>query len=751
MPKLILKCPYTKGGTASAAAHLENLVNYAATRDGVDKINDGNRLLPATQRQQAAIEKLLKVFPENRHSLEYEDYTAAPTRGSASEFISQAVEENLDQISKLENYVDYIAMRPHAERQGAHGLFSATDAPIILSQTAKAVAEHPGNVWKPIISLRREDAARLGYDSGAAWRDLLRSLAPQMAEALKIKCENFRWYAAYHDEAHHPHVHMLCYSADPKEGYLTVQGIEKMKSQLAGRIFRQEQLCVYEKQTAYRDRLTQDSRELFEQLCGELSNGECRNPKIAELAEVLSNRLQHTSGKKVYGYLKPDVKALVDEIVDELSRDPRAEEAYRLWYEMREEVLRVYSDQVLPRLPLSQQKEFKRIKNIVIEEVLRMNELPDQIPKEDIRAEEPDMVEPSPWEEPTESFSEPDAMADLSALTDLDCEEPMDSVPDSEPQLQEDVPDTLDILDPHIEWSDNYREAKTYLYGGEEVPQDFEKAFRLFLEEALEGNELAMHDLGRMCADGLGREIDLEQAQAWYSKALETFLLVEEEKPNRYPEYRIGKMYAAGLGTGKSDSEAAEWFAMSAKQGYKYAQYSLAGLYMRGNGVELDQAKAFELYEKAAGQGFPYAQFEAAKMLRDGIGTEVNESKSAEYFLAAYKGFCSLEEHSHDDRLQYRIGWMLLNGVGTEKDEAAAKSYFEKAAKLGNVHAQYQLAKLILSNANESSEKAAEAIGWLTKAAEEGNHDTAQYALAKLYRDGGSSRKEHRQSVSPIL
>lgn len=206
MPRIIFKCPYIKPGARKAAAHLSNYVRYMATRDGVEKLTPDRASLPATKKQQGMVARLIRDFPLSRGLFEYEDYTKAPTRSNASEFINRALEDNYDQIAKRENYVSYIAQRPRAEHVGAHGLFGKSDDSLVLSRIAEEVANHPGNVWLPIISLRREDATRLGYDNADRWRTFLRSHAMELAEAMKIPWDQFRWYAAFHDEGHHPHV-----------------------------------------------------------------------------------------------------------------------------------------------------------------------------------------------------------------------------------------------------------------------------------------------------------------------------------------------------------------------------------------------------------------------------------------------------------------------------------------------------------------------------------------------------------------
>ena len=320
------------------------------------------------------VEQFLWEFPSSRALFEYEDFRAAQTRGSASEFITRAIEDNYEQIAKMENYVDYIANRPRVQKLGAHGLFTADDGPLVLSQVADEVAHHSGVVWLPIISLRREDAARLGYDSAESWRSLLTRQMPEMAKAMKIPLDQLRWYAAIHDEGNHPHVHMVCYSADGKSGFLSRQGIADIKSMLAKEIFQQDLISIYQRQTQRRDELTEDAGELMRQLVSEMQNGTLDNRRIGQLMAELAQRLQGRSGKKQYGYLPPSLKSLVDEIVAELEKDPRIAAAYDLWYREREEVLRTYKDDLPDRISLSQQKEFKRIKNIIIEEAARLGE-----------------------------------------------------------------------------------------------------------------------------------------------------------------------------------------------------------------------------------------------------------------------------------------------------------------------------------------------------------------------------------------
>ncbi|MDR7855899.1 MobP3 family relaxase [Tissierella sp.] len=373
MPRLILKCPYIKGGSENTSAHLGNLVNYIATRDGVERIRVEDKNFPSTIKQEELIAQIIKELPSTKNLFEYEDYISNSTIENASEFISVALEQNFDKIGKRKNYVDYIANRPRVEKMGKHGLFTGGDDALVLSRIVDEVANHTGNIWTPIVSLRREDAARLGFDQAESWHNMISYYAIDIAECLKIKPENFQWYAAFHNEGHHPHVHMICYSADPKEGYLTKKGIEKMKSGFVKNIFGQELEKIYIEQSKRRDELKHESREVLMQLISEMKNGTMQNSNIEEKLINLSDRLKFTNGKKQYGYLQPQLKEMVDDIVDELAKDERISKAYKLWYEMRNEVLHSYMDSLPESLPLSEQKEFKLIKNMIIKEADNLN------------------------------------------------------------------------------------------------------------------------------------------------------------------------------------------------------------------------------------------------------------------------------------------------------------------------------------------------------------------------------------------
>lgn len=720
MAKIIFTSRYLRD---APPAQLENYVRYVGTREGVEKIDESKLRLPATVNQRSLIRQLVRDIPVSKDMLEYADFLSHPTIGNASEFISCALEQSLDLVARKENYVDYIANRPRVERVGEHGLFTDAGKPVVLAKVQDEVADHKGPVWTHVISLRREDAARLGYDSAEQWMALLRSKRAMLCKHMKIDSANLRWYAAFHNEGHHPHVHLMVYSAKDNDGFLTEPSIEAMRSELAHDIFRQDFANIYEKQNQARAELKAGAGDVLQELLDALRSGTMASPRIAEQMELLASRLQNTSGKKVYGYLKRDVKNLVDQIVDELAKDSRVDALYQTWGKWQNEILLTYQKTAPPLPPLSQQKQFKSIKNMVIAEAMKLGG--HHFTFEDEGAPEPESAADSA--EPVERTVPEDEGAPEPDWTPSERESGRYAGGSGRNTM----------------WSDRYKKVRLFLFGGTDTEQDFEQAFALFLQEAESSNPLAMHDLGRMYADGLGREIDNAAAQEWYAKALAAFQSAEQtvkEKQRPYLQYRIGKMYAAGLGTEQDYEAAARWFGEAATANHKYAQYSLSGLYYRGQGVEQSYEQAFQLYGCSAEQKNPYASYELAKMYRDGIGTQKNTEAAGKHFKDAFNGFFQLEQNSHDDKLQYRLGQMLHTGTGTEQDDAAAADYWERSAKLGNVNAQYALAK-IYRDGKYVQQDVSKAVELFTLSAEQKN-EYAAYQLGRLYLSGEDIPKD---------
>ena len=727
MAKIILKWRYLKPG---AKAHNENLVKYIAKREGVDKIDDSWKAEPVSKAQQKMIDELLQEFPESKDSYEYQDFLRQPNKGNASEFITRTIEENLDQVDKRENYVQYIAKRPRVEKVGTHGLFTDDNVPVHLNEVAEEVASHQGVLMTQILSLRREDAARLGYEKGEAWRTLIRNHTKDMAEAMNIPMEDLRWYAAFHNESHHPHCHIIAYSIG-KEPYITQERLLKLKSAFGSEMFRNERMQAFQEQTKYRDQLAEETRQLVSRIVDEINTGVYQNETVALMLQSLSEYVQKAKGKKQYGYLPQSARNLVNGIIDELAKDPRIESLYDLWYKQSVEIASIYQDNPPDKPMLSQNKSFHKVRNIVVQEAMNLllepQELEPFVEKADEVAEQkmpvPQTVEPETVILPTEVVEVPE-------------EDPDAAEPEFKPPS---------ILKPFFQrgndgnwWSQSYKDARRFLYGTKESPPDFENARKLLAEEAERGNGLAMYDLGKMYLDGLDCDPDEKVAQEWFGKALNVFHKRERTDQRKdYWQYRIGKMHSLGHGTDQDYEVSAQWFVKAAQEDNPYAQYALGGQYQRGQGVEQSYERAVALYTQAAENTLrpnAYAQYQLGNLYKEGLGVAVDLKLSAKWYAMAYQSFLKMEQSMADDKLYYRLGTMNLNGIGTDQNLAVAKDYLEKAAALGNEDAKYGLGKLHLLEDPETYDPA-KAIAYLEEAAEN-DHSYAQYKLGKLLVEG---------------
>ncbi len=696
----------------NAKVHIENYVRYIATRNGAEPAKESTNTMPAFETQQKLIKKLLKAYPDSENLFEHEDYLTNPTRENADELIMRIAEMHSELLGDREKYVKYIAERPHVEKLSSHGLFTDDGVPIILSDVAKEIAESESNIWTHIISLRREDAERLGYNSAEAWMNLIRANRNIIAQNMKIAPENFHWYAAFHNESHHPHIHMMAYSTNPNEAYLTKEGIREIKSLLAREIFKQDLLCVYKKQTEYRDELKSNSKNLIAEIISKINSGIYDNPNLEEMLLHLADRLSRTSGKKVYGYLKADVKAIIDSIVDEIASDNRISVLYDLWYEQRESVIKNYTDELPERVSLSQNKEFKSIRNAVIQEA--MNILADRTVIEDeAKKRTPDAEAP-----------------EISVDADRTENEPTEQDGGYTAQSYRGKKKTW--------WTDEYKAARQFFYGTKEVPPDFVTAFALMRSEAEKGNGFAMHDIGKMFLSGLGCEKDEAQAQSWFTKAYNAFIAEEAVAEKKdYLQYRIGKLYSFGYGVELNYGQAAKWYRKAVAEDNPFAAYSLGSLYRRGQGVEQNDETAYRLYRRAAEHSEKpnaYAAYELGRMCKNGIGTVPDKTAAVRWYRQAYQGFLIIEQDIADDKLYYRLGQMNLNGIGTEVYLSQAKQYFEKAVKLDNADAFYGLGKLYLLKDSEYYDPK-KAVDCLIEAAKRG-HEYAQYTLGKLFLKG---------------
>ena len=636
MPRVIVTSRYLKRG---ASVKRGNLVKYIATRETVAIYSPKEKIKPATENQQQLIEQLLNAFPDGKETHEYDDYKINPTKENASELITELIERNSDRITDREIFIKYLAERPGVEKNGKHGLFSGSDDDIVLAQAQKNIAEHPGNVWTHVVSLKRDDAERLGYTSPDIWKNLILKNIGAIAEAQKIDLDKLCWYAAFHNTAHHPHIHLIVYSSDPKQGYLTKAGIEKIRSVVANDIFRNELQNLYQRQTRVRDKLRSEAESMMKNMLSELQNNNQFDPQLEQLILKLQTQLKISKGKKVYGYLQPNVKKTVDQIVAQLAKNPVLKKMYDEWCALEQQKYETYTSTVQKFPPLEENKAFKPIKNAVIQVVLGMD---------------------NPVQElDSEMFAEDD---------------------------EENICEAQPSSGLYIKWTAEYKSACTELYKNKNIPS----ALSMMQSEAEKGNVLALHDIGKMYRNGLLGEENVPKAAEYFQKALHGFLELEPnaKRLRDYIQYRIGKMYAFGYGTEQDYTKAFMWYKKSADARNKFAQYSLGSLYFFGNGVPRNYEKALEYYKLSADQDNAYACYEAAKMLHDGVGVEKNSEQADVYFKKAYNGFQKIAAENPDEKILYRLGMMTFSGTGCDADRDLGIEYIKQSAELGNEYAQ---------------------------------------------------------------
>ena len=488
---------------------------------------------------------------------------------------------------------------------------------------------------------------------------MLRGHTESLARNLKIPMENLKWYAAFHNEGHHPHVHIIAYSENANEGYLTPQGIDNLRSEFARDIFSQDLISVYQKQTEHRDELRKVSRERIEEIVRLINEGGYDNPVVEEKLALLAERLSRTKGKKQYGYLKSDVKAIVCSIVDELAKDERIAELYDLWYEQKEETIKTYQSTMPDRVPLSQNEEFKSIRNAVINEAMNI-----------VLGKEP-----------------------VEDQTDTD-------IPDDEPTDEDDEPMTWKERKTAM-W-DTYRKAKAKLQK-ESEEYDPQGAVELLMESAKLGNGIAKYQLGKIFYRGEHLPKNIDYALRWLEEAC--------EGKNAYAEYLLGKIYLKGEDTDQDTERAEELLRRAADQGNKYAQYTLGKALLDGKVLPQDIPEAIQMLKASADQGFPQAEYTIGKLLYEGKTVEKDLMKAIEYLeKAAERG---------NPYAAYLAGKIRLT-EDTLKDIEKAIRNFEIAAQAGNAYAEYQLGRLFFFG-NDVPRDEDKGMEYLKSSAEHGN------------------------------
>lgn len=678
LSQIIVTSRFLKAGTAKTKSQRRNYTKYIATRETVEVREQKKYDLNAatTKKQKKLLDELLSDFPEAKRYLEYEDYKNNPTAENASELISTIIERNADVIGNRQNFVGYMAMRPGVEKRGAHGLFNESDEPIVLDRAANEIANHPGNVWSHVVSLRREDAIRLGYDNSERWRELVMRHIADIAEQTKIPLCNLKWYAAFHDTTHHPHIHLLVYSKSPKQGFLTKQGIDKIRSVFANDIFHDDLQSIYMEQTIRRDELKMESKKYVEELLKKIRENNFHNAKLESLIFTLKKQLDSTNGKKVYGYLKPEVKTTVDEVFKILSQEKNISELYEKWCELERQKYKTYTQKEKEFPPLWENKVFQPVRNMIVQQVLNI-----QFLVEAIEVAEPELPE---------------------SFTETEIEIP--------PQIDTDFFKPKEPADSNLKWNDNYKTAYEMIHDKRSELQDYLQAELLLLSEAESGNALAMFELGKLyAAEKLGKK-DAEKSFEFYRKALQGFLKIEPiaKKLKPFLQFRIGQMYRNGFGTDVDIPKAITYFQQSAEHGNVHAKRIIALEYISGEFLEQDIDKGISILTECADSGDKLFCYWIGKIYLDGKITAQDLDKAEKYLLAADK----------NEYTFYALGKLYL--TEEKRDVQRSVSYFEQCSDT-NPWASYWLGKIYLFGCSDVQQNREKALDYLTFSAEQGN------------------------------
>ena len=794
----------TDGKNIISGFAMENLVQYVGTREGVVFNQDNGLNLPVTEKQTSFIQKLLDSCPDITNLIEYADYQEASTRANASALISAGAEMLLLQGEFInqetaETLTRYVATRPGVSKSGEHGLFGYREN-INLQEAAKELSGYEGRIWRHIVSLRREDADKLGYNTQQPWKLLIEAHLHELAEASGIKPENLRWYAGMHDEGHHPHIHLFVFSANPKEGYVTAKDIKKMESMYAKDIFREEMKPVYAQKTKYRDTLNQTARELLhldalQNTTRDAPMGSLTPSDAASLMEKLrklSDTLP-TKGRMFYKFMPPAIKQQIDKIaIDLLNSSPVLTELFEKWQETQKEIDKTYLEEPEKR-SFEKEPSFNVVKNAVIQAAIQCRS---EIPKEktdekfrelalaamngDTKAQYrygKELVrlgrgdEADTWLGLASAHGHIFASYELAALYDSQGNKEMAAAFFGR---------TFDLTIDTIKNSDT---AIDILYSDTPKKYDFEE--ELLPDSSYNGKLEEL--IGKLLENGIGRKPNREQAKLFYEMAF--------HHGCDYLSVKLGRMAQED----KQPLSAAYWFMKASEKNIPAGQYALAQ-YLESGSIPLlgkDIEAAERLYEKAAAAGYRQTRraassnesFDSAADTDEPLPEKfelyagwTKEYKEARLFLYGSKTqepdlekayqCMTVEAQKGNAFAMHDLGKMLLSGVGCDENAEEAHEWFRKAldglktalTKEQNQTAQtpkkqairrrigylqFRIGKMysLGYGSDKSPETAAE---WFQKAVDMGN-PFAAYSLGSLYRRGEGVEQNDKQAFSLFL
>ena len=789
-----------------------DLVHYVGTRESVSLNNNDTSLMigESTDRQKETLQALMNKCKDYENTHEYKDYIANPTKANASELITRLSEMILldNEIyldEAVSDLVSYVGTRPSVdiEKNQQHGLFSSEDN-VDLEKAMEELSNHKGRIWTHVISLRREDADRLGYSSQAPWKQLVRSEIDTIAKANNIKLENLRWYAGMHNTGHHPHIHLFIYSNDPKEGYINADGIKKIKSKFANEIFKDDFKHSFVNQTEYRNQIKDEMSQLVDKI-NQNPLSQYDNATLDYLQNsmyTLANKMPDT-GKYYYKYQPKEVKELVDDILKALTeKSPDMSRLYDMWCIEQEKILGTYNESPEYKTPIEQNDNFKFLKNSLLK---KARELQAEISDKDIQA---DIVIDYEVEETNISNNIDDdfEIEETNILNDIDDNfETEETISDNDqPDFEENVDEILDevtdeqlsddknadftadkeLLMPDFLLADDFAKLEhnalsdpkasyelglQYLYGNSKhnIQKSYELAQRYLVISANQSNAYANYELGKIYYNGVGVEADTEISNNYFLKAHDLLL---SELPNEMFEslnynipipnidydtckslYTLGTMYYKGLGV-PQDYQKAEMYFSASQEKIPYSKIYLGNISMYGLGKDIDYERAKEYYTEAMTSRSEFTQAQAsykiALMYEKGLGTNVD------YDLAFRNYFNSATKADLADA-HYKMGQLLetekfkTNDIGKEQAngcyQKALELYLKAEKEMENKSTELTIGTMYAKGqgVEQNEDKAVE---WLTKSAKKDNA-IAYQKLGAIYADENSKYFDINKAV----
>lgn len=803
--KLILNSRYFRvaksGNHKLTKEHVAYLVGYVGTRESVS-LNSDNvtaQIEKATEKQKHTIEVLKeKCRGDYKDTHEYADYLKTQSKAAASQLISR-----LSELTLLENgvytddglspqMVSYVGTRPSVDiKKGQqHGLFSSYEN-VDLKTAMDEISNHKGNVWTHVISLRREDADRLGYNSQEPWKQLVRNKANVLAKAHKIKFENLRWYAGMHNTGYHPHIHLFIYSNNPKEGYINDKGLKDIKAAFATEIFKDDLRYVYTAKTEYRNEIKKTLDEIVNRVNAQpIENIDDTN--ICELSQKLYNlsKKMPLTGRYYYKYQSKEIKSLVDKLLNDLVlKSPELNKLYSLWEDQQQQVLKTYIKAPNYNLSISDNANFKFMKNTLLK---KARELQGIVQKEihtkdndfSIVADEPQNIDDNLEEKVTEKDNLEDAIQPPADICTTEYSE--------KSSAYENAVNFLSMSEKFLELVDNahsngeaaYKVAIAYLYGypDENIKRNIETAKQFLFRADYLGNPYATYQLSKMHFDD-NRERDQKIRSEFAMKAFDGFNAylgekypklydalvngygVEEayddiEEDERYSAanlvYNIGKMHYKGEGTSQNFLKAKKFFVSSCKK-VRYANIYLGNIALYGQGEKINYADAKVYYSRALQSKNEMTVGTAAFKL-----AYIYESVDKDFDKAGRYYFLSAKSNNAD--AHYKLAKLLeqgkfkIDGINENSAEIFYKKaydlYINQEKQFSDSNTKINIANLLLAgkgvNKNENK-----AIDWLKQAEKDGsavacqhlaniyaNKESNNYNLAKAIEYFGSSAKD---------